>query len=290
MILLVDVGNTRIKWMMLNADGIAPGGACPTAETAGLRREWVAMAATRAVVACVAGESTRAGLAGLLAELGIEVHWVRAAPSAHGLVNPYQPPEALGADRYAAMVGAFRRFGRDCVVVGVGTAMTADMLSADGAFLGGCIVPGPDLMRESLSRGTARVGRGEGERQDFPLDTGAAVTTGIVLALLGVAGGMRERLGRARGARVDGTDLPLPASPASGGGVSTQDSTREGGVFSLPAGMEGWGGEGNALPAVVLTGGARACLAPLLEGAVFEVDDLVLEGLAWIARDLGFAA
>lgn len=116
------------------------------------------------------------------------------------------------------------------------------------------------------------------------------MTTGIVLALLGVAGGMRERLGRARVARVDGTDLPLPASLASGGGVLLQDSAREGGVFSLPAGMEVWGGEGNALPAVVLTGGARACLAPLLEGAVFEVDDLVLEGLAWIARDLGFAA
>jgi pantothenate kinase type III len=40
---------------------------------------------------------------------------------------------------------------------------------------------------------------------------------------------------------------------------------------------------------VLLTGGARACLRPLLDGEVFEVDDLVIEGLAWIARDLGYA-
>jgi type III pantothenate kinase len=251
MILLVDAGNTRIKWMTLNADGMAPGGACPTTEAAGLRRDWGAVAATRAVVACVAGESTRADLAGLLADMGVEAHWVRAAPNAHGLVNPYRPPEALGADRYAAMVGAFRRFGRDCVVVGVGTAMTADMLSAGGEFLGGCIVPGPDLMRESLSRGTARVGRMAGAFQFLPRDTGGAVATGIALALLGVVRGMVERL-----------EVERP----------------------------GLAREGNASPAVVLTGGARACLAPLLEGAVFEVDDLVLEGLAWIARDLGFAA
>jgi type III pantothenate kinase len=265
-ILLVDAGNTRIKWAWLTTDGQLPGGVCPTAEASGLRPGWRAARPTRAVVSCVAGESARADLAGLLAELGVEAHWVRAAPADHGLINPYRPPEALGADRYAALVGAARRYGRDCVVVGVGTAMTADMLTAGGAFLGGCIVPGPELMRASLSRGTARVGRGEGECQPFPLDTGAAVTTGIVLALLGVVRGMRERLGRARGACVDGSDPPLPA------------------------GMEGWGREDHALPAVVLTGGARACLMPLLEGTVFEVDDLVLEGLAWIARDLGFAA
>jgi type III pantothenate kinase len=288
MILLVDAGNTRIKWATLGSDGQVPGGACPTIEACALGPAWRAARPTRAVVACVAGESVRADLAGLLAELGVEAHWVRAAPAAHGLVNPYHPPEALGVDRYAAMVGASRRFGRDCVVVGIGTAMTADMLTSGGAFLGGCIVPGPELMRESLSTGTAGVGPGAGECQTFPLDTGAAVATGIVLALLGVVRGMRERLGRARGASV--ADLFLSASPASGGGVSPTGSVREGGVCSLPAGMQGRGGEGNAPPAVVLTGGARACLAPLLEGVVFEVDELVLEGLAWIARDLGFAA
>jgi pantothenate kinase type III len=48
-------------------------------------------------------------------------------------------------------------------------------------------------------------------------------------------------------------------------------------------------GAGPVPPALVLTGGARACLRPLLEGTVIEVDDLVMEGLACIARDLGYA-
>jgi pantothenate kinase type III len=43
-------------------------------------------------------------------------------------------------------------------------------------------------------------------------------------------------------------------------------------------------------PSILLSGGARAVLRPLLSGEVVEVDELVLEGLAWIARDLGYDA
>jgi pantothenate kinase type III len=102
------------------------------------------------------------------------------------------------------------------------------------------------------------VGSVAGEWRDFPLDTGSAVESGIALALLGVVRGMRERL---VGFRVSGRAASgMPAGHAAG-----------------------------QLPRVLLTGGARACLRPLLDGEVFEVDDLVIEGLAWIARDLGYA-
>lgn len=246
MILLVDAGNTRIKWASLADGGVTPGGVCPTAEAVTLRRACLDARPVRALVSCVADEAVRSVLQRLFAELDMPVHWLRAAASAHGLDNPYDPPESLGPDRYAALVAASRRLRQDCVVVSVGTAMTADMLTADGRFLGGCIVPGPELMREALRRGTARVTRLEGEWQAFPRDTGAAVASGIALALLGVARGMRETLGLRPGA-------------------------------------------GSVPPALVLTGGGRACLRPLLEGTVTEVDDLVMEGLACIARDLGYA-
>jgi type III pantothenate kinase len=246
MILLVDAGNTRIKWASLADGRVMPGGACPTAEAGTLRRACLDARPVRAVVSCVADEAVRVALQGLFTELEVETHWLRAAASAHGLDNAYDPPESLGPDRYAALVAAARSLRQDCVVVSVGTAMTADMLTADGRFLGGCIVPGPELMREALRRGTARVMRLEGEWRPFPRDTGAAVASGIALALLGVARGMREILGQRPGA-------------------------------------------GPAQPALVLTGGARSCLRPLLEGTVIEVDDLVMEGLACIARDLGYA-
>ncbi len=263
MILLVDAGNTRIKWAFLAGGDLLPGGNWPTRDAAGLRGVWppslpaargqgVGQSAfppsnriTAAVLACVAGDAVRGELAGLLEACGLPAHWVAPEGEAHGLVNRYQPPQSLGADRYAALVGAARRFRQDCVVVGVGTALTADMLTATGEFLGGCIVPGPDLMRAALFSGTAGVGPGAGGVQDFPRETGVAVDTGIALALAGVVEGMRARLARERG------------------GIS---------------------------PPVVLTGGARARVRALLAGDVYELDELVLEGLAWIARDQGFDA
>ena len=274
MILLLDAGNTRIKWAYLEQGLLRPGGAWPTREVAGLCGAWAGTGSgdgppsrpslpdaevpprpeplprsiERVVAACVAGVAVRTALEACLQALGFVVDWVEPQGAGHGLVNRYRPPESLGVDRYCALVGAARRCRRDCVVVSVGTAMTADMLTADGTFLGGCIVPWPELMRSALSTGTAGVGLRAGGWQDFPRDTGAAVETGVVLALAGVVVGMRGRL----------ADLGNP-------GASTD------------------------LPAVVLTGGGRDWLAGRLQGEVLEVDELVLEGLAWIARDLACA-
>ncbi len=253
MILLVDAGNTRIKWALWSGGDVRQDGVCPSSELADLVRVCARRGIAHAVVTCVAGSIVRAALVQYLEAAGIATHWLRSEHFAHGLRNFYEPPESLGTDRYAALIGASRRFRRDCVVASVGTAMTVDMLRGDGEFLGGCIVPGPNLMRASLFAGTAGVGPSAGGWRDFPRDTGAAVDSGIALAMQGVVQGMRMRL-----AGVHGTD-PERAKPDS-------------------------------LPAIILTGGARAMLRPLLSGEVFEIDELVLEGLAWIARDLGFAA
>jgi type III pantothenate kinase len=198
MMLLVDAGNSRVKWATLDGGALAPGAPRANGDLESLRATWIELRPERAWVACVADDATRALLQELLRAAGATLHWLRAAEHAHGVINPYQPPETLGADRYAALVAA-RRFAQDCVVVSVGTAMTADMLARDGRFLGGCIVPGPDLMRGALQRGTARVGTVAGEVARFPLDTGGAVSTGIALALAGVVNGMRARLAEAGG-------------------------------------------------------------------------------------------
>ncbi len=243
MILLLDAGNTRIKWGVRQAGEWLAQGVCPTREAACLRADLAAYPLRRALLCCVADEATRAALGELLAGRVEQLVWLTAAAAAYGVRNAYQPPESLGADRYAALVAAARRGLRDCAVASVGTALTVGVFTADGRFLGGVIAPGPDLMRAGLLEGTAGV-RAFSSSVDssvagFPVDTGAAVASGIALAQAGVVVAMRERLARATG------------NPVT----------------------------------VLLGGGARALLADLLEPPVVEVDGLVLEGLAWIAKD-----
>ena len=74
----------------------------------------------------------------------------------------YETPETLGADRLAAAAAAFTHFthgvdgtNRSVVVLDAGTALTTEVITADGCYLGGAIMPGPELARASLSRGTA---------------------------------------------------------------------------------------------------------------------------------------
>lgn len=246
MTLLVDAGNTRIKWRVLRNGEVLGVGELPTEQFPQLEKAWAAIPAGEAAVVCsVANSQVNEFIKTCLARFGHPPHWLTALPEAYGVVNHYRPPESLGPDRFAALIAAHRHKAEDQVVVGVGTAMTADMLTADGRFLGGCIVPGPRLMRDALEGGTARVRAGAFiHGDDWPRNTECAVGYGIGLALSGVVEGMCRRL-------------------------------RE--YVGKP-------------PRILLSGGARQVLRPLLSGEVVEMDELVLEGLAWIARDLGYDA
>lgn len=246
MTLLVDAGNTRIKWRVLLNGDVLLVGALPTEQFSRLENAWAAISVGDSAVVCsVANSHVNQLIKTCLARFSPNAHWLTALPEGHGVVNLYRPPESLGADRFAALIAAHRHQAEDQVVVGVGTALTADMLTADGRFLGGCIVPGPRLMRDALVGGTARVRAGAFVHgADWPRNTESAVGYGIGLALSGVVEGMRHRLKEYVGRS----------------------------------------------PRILLSGGARQALRPFLDGEVVEMDELVLEGLAWIARDLGYDA
>lgn len=116
------------------------------------------------------------------------LEWVWPSDRAHGVRNAYPEPSQLGADRWAGMLGAMNHFGnqdRSIVLANFGTATTVDTLSRDRKFLGGLILPGVSMMHTSLSRGTARLPMATGEVADYPVNTHAAITTGIVAAQLG---------------------------------------------------------------------------------------------------------
>jgi type III pantothenate kinase len=161
MMLLVDAGNTRVKWA-LAAKASAPGewlavGAVLHADLDRLADGWAALGARSALVANVAGPALRERLAKLLPD-GLAVEWFASAPARAGVRNGYREPERLGCDRFAAAIGAHALApGRDVIVATCGTATTVDAVRADGAFVGGMILPGLALMASSLASNTAQL-------------------------------------------------------------------------------------------------------------------------------------
>ena len=190
-LLVIDAGNTRIKWGAHANGQWLQRDALPTAQTDRLSEALAPWrAATRAVVANVAGERVAHALRAALGEAPV-IEWVQGRPEQCGVRSSYAEPAQLGADRWAALIGARHLFDLPCVVVNVGTTMTVDALSGESIFLGGCIVPGFDLMRAALDANTARLKLREGEFRFFPDNTGDAIASGAINALAGAIERMR---------------------------------------------------------------------------------------------------
>ncbi|WLI89696.1 type III pantothenate kinase [Massilia sp. R2A-15] len=160
MLLLIDAGNTRVKWA-LAADDAAVGewiasGAAAHDELPSMQASWAQHALTRAIVSNVAGPGVRASLEQILP--AVECEWFASVPRRAGVRNGYRDPAQLGSDRFAAAIGARAlEPGKALVVATCGTATTIDALTADGRFLGGMILPGLGLMASSLARNTAQL-------------------------------------------------------------------------------------------------------------------------------------
>lgn len=162
MMLLVDAGNTRVKWAVVDADAALGTwqihGAVPHAQLSELAAAWAAAGGvTHALVSNVAGAQLAAGIAAVLPE-GIAVEWFASTLARAGLRNGYREPGRLGCDRFAAAIGARALApGRDLIVATCGTATTVDAIKADGLFVGGMILPGLALMASSLASNTAQL-------------------------------------------------------------------------------------------------------------------------------------
>jgi type III pantothenate kinase len=193
-ILLVDAGNTRVKWALAH-QGAPAGewiahGAVVHAELDSLQLAWSGHAVKRAIVSNVAGAGMRERLAQLLTQvLKAQSEWFSAQPELAGLRNRYRNPGQLGADRFAAALGARTLVpGKALVVATCGTATTVDAVSSDGEFLGGMILPGLGLMLESLARGTAQLPAASADAAPPPVfadNTLDAIRSGCVSAQAG---------------------------------------------------------------------------------------------------------
>lgn len=194
--LVLDAGNTRVKWGVTAGDEWLAFGAAPKDDVAALVeawRPWI-VPGVRAAGCNVAGDAVGAALASALSMQGVSLRWLSSVESAGGVTNGYDEPRRLGADRWAALVGAWRACGSACLVVNAGTALTVDALDAGGRFLGGLIAPGVRTMLSSLARSTAGLADTPGHHRAFPTCTADAMTTGALDAAAGAVERARTRL------------------------------------------------------------------------------------------------
>jgi len=197
-VLVVDAGNTRLKWGLAREGRWLLRDAVDTEDAAGLEHTLARLPVTpSAAVGCnVAGAAVGVRVSAVIAARGVELRWNIPRASQAGVTNGYDEPSRLGADRWAALIGAWAQVGSACVVVNAGTAITVDSLSPDGRFLGGIILPGPETMLHALEVRTAGLRRMPGSHRDFPTTTADAMTTGVVDAAVGAVQRVQERLAR----------------------------------------------------------------------------------------------
>ncbi len=243
--LLVDIGNSRVKWALQDGDRM---GEQQAASYAGWtqedwRRELFAAPGIDEVLAASVSAAPSAVLdAAACLATGRPVAFVSTSREAGGVRNAYREPQLLGVDRWLAVIAGHAAARGACCVADVGTAATFDAVDGRGEHLGGFIIPGPDLMVRSLHGGTAELaGRtaASGASGGAPLadNTRDAIEFGCRLAVAA----MIDR------------------------GVADVESR-----LGAPA-------------VLLLTGGASSAVAPLLRSPATLVPDLVLRGLAVLA-------
>ncbi|WP_137923627.1 type III pantothenate kinase [Cupriavidus sp. 2SB] len=277
--LLIDIGNTRLKWAWCDDSQPPPlaqttqSGALPTpwqhagaashavpAERAALVGTWRhlrgAGVAPAVWIANVAGATLAGEVEALLAEAfgdvpgDVPLQWVRTVSAYGNLVNGYREPTQLGVDRWVGSIGAHRWLpGETLLIVTAGTATTLDIVTAtpEGArFEGGLILPGLELMLGTLARNTAQL-----PELDV-LDTGA---------------------GAARAVRALGAD-------------NTHDAIAAGCLAAQAGAIErSWRALGERGPVrCLLSGGARHAVAGALAMPFEMHDNLVLLGLHAMAQ------
>jgi type III pantothenate kinase len=222
-LLLIDAGNTRVKWALLGAASYAGGGFDPALlgkwdasgvverdALAQLVEAWRGRQVARVLLSNVAGEAVRAQLEQLLLRAfgarPIAIVWFRSAPALAGVRNGYRNPLQLGADRFASAIGAHALYPDEALIVATcGTATTVDAVTPDGVFLGGMILPGLGLMASSLAKSTAQLPQ-VGARVEivtpFADNTDDAIISGCVAAQTGAIGqalaAHGERYGKVR--------------------------------------------------------------------------------------------
>ena len=256
MLLLIDAGNTRVKWGLIEAARVADAALGDWSAYGSVLKEDLGQMAEslaqvnieRVMISNVAGTDMRDALERVaIRAMGLKpvpICWFASQAELVDVKNGYRDPHQLGCDRFAALIGARALFPNQALLVATcGTATTLDALTADGHFVGGMILPGLGLMATSLARNTAQlphVPQTSVTAHPFADNTNDAIISGCITAQAGA-------IERAVAAQVSLLDLDA------------------------------------AKLTCILSGGAAALIEPHLSLACRRVDNLVLIGLQAVA-------
>lgn len=200
MILLVDIGNSRLKWAIADAGVIrhtefVDYRAADFIEL--LRTIWSGIDRPRQLaIATVAGQQVAEAIVQLANQLwpATEIIVPLAEAQAFGVISAYCRPEKLGVDRWLALLAAHRYYPGCSCIVDCGTAITIDIIEADGRHLGGLISPGLLLMKKALAQNTAALPFSETQSATSLANaTEAAIDNGTLLAAVGMVEAVLRR-------------------------------------------------------------------------------------------------
>lgn len=215
--LLIDLGNTRLKWAQQTAGDWRTDAAVLAGHDVVplLEKVWRAMPAPEQIVisSVSSPETLQAVTHWVKRSWSITPHVLRAQTEQLGVKSRYIDPATLGVDRWAALIAVRGLTLSPACIVDCGTAVTVDALSADGEFLGGVIFPGLHLLRSSLTRGTHGIKVAEGNEAECPArSTADGVAAGALFGLVGALEHLiqeyRKTLGEGMQIFLTGGDAP----------------------------------------------------------------------------------
>jgi len=199
--LLVDIGNSRLKW------AVEHNGYLGAAESLDYRQSEVFKDLTerwrvlglpeKVAIASVSAKAVSSQVIELCEKLWPNVNVLRptSTASAFGVTSAYRSPEKLGIDRWLALIAAHQTYPDNVCVVDCGTAITVDTLQANGQHRGGVICPGLVLMKKALAADTADLSfNTQSYATEMAADTQAAIANGVLLAAVGLVNKVMQGL------------------------------------------------------------------------------------------------
>ena len=189
MFLLIDIGNTKTKWMLRDQRKIYQEDSFLTED---IDQDYFQFSEKihKILVSNVAGFEKEAILKIKLKKFSCPVEFVKPHKKWKHLLNGYQDISSLGVDRWLSALSVCESIQKASLIVSVGTAVTIDYLSFDKkehqyTFEGGVILPGLHLTKNTLSQNTAQLINDDGKFQIPAINTANAIQSGFILGVLG---------------------------------------------------------------------------------------------------------
>jgi type III pantothenate kinase len=189
MFLLIDIGNTKTKWMLRDQRKIYQEDSFLTEDID--QDHFIFNDKIQKIfISNVASFEKEAILKIKLKKFACPIEFVKPQKKWKHLLNGYQDSSSLGVDRWLSALSVSNSIQKSTVIVSVGTAVTIDYLSFDKkehqyTYEGGVILPGLHLTKNVLSQNTAQLKNDEGAFQMPAINTANAIQSGFILSVLG---------------------------------------------------------------------------------------------------------